>query len=280
MKVITRINMEGLPVMKSFTKILQHPLLKLFIAPLAFILYGAVMGAQKIGQYQWINLILLYCIVTCLEIISHFFYVRYDQQKEQQAPLFILFACEILLITLLVIFIIRQHWIISLLTVLAVAYKHLVYFPNKFSNSPYHAILNLFFYTFIWNIIAYFTQASGVYPEFIYTLIPLVLGYGAVELEQLKLKHSILRQGRKTLSLPYPYAEGGLVLLGLAVGVSFSLPSHTYYIMEMITALVAALAFVPIMVTSTGFQQSQNKINYTSSFYFIYVLTYLLSSLF
>ena len=266
--------------MKSFIKILQNPFVKLFLAPMALMLFGSVLGARQVGQFHIKTFLLLYMIVAILEVINHFLRIRLDQKMSEEAPNFILIACEVILLILYVIFALSQHWIINVLVLLAIAYNHLIYFPSKFTTSIYHLVLNVFFNGFIWQVIAYFSQSSALHADFLLKVIPITMAFLALELESNQLK---IRQmpDRRNPQFPFnKYISAGLALLAIGLASYDSLPSHSFFLVQIVFVMLSLLVFAPLLVESTQQHQVQNKLNYLASIFLIFNIGYTLSYIF
>lgn len=266
--------------MKSFIKVLQNPFMKLFLAPLALVLFGSVLGANQVGRFQFKSFFLLYLLVAVLEVINHFLRIRLDQKKTEQAPNFILIASEIILFLLYVLFSLSQHWIINILVLLAIAYNHLIYFPYKFTTTIYHLILSVFFNGFIWQVIAYFSQSSALHEDFLIKLIPISIALLALELEANQLKLKQMPEQSKKSNSNFKYLSILLSLSAIALASYDSLPSKSFFLVQILFVIFSIFAFAPLVVESKQQHQVQNKLNYLASIFLIFNIGYTLSYLF
>lgn len=266
--------------MKTTIKLLQHSALKIFIAPLSLIFFGLIYGIMLNQQIHWLSLIQIYLLVFISEIISHFFYIKYDAHNHQQSPMIILYVCEILLIALFIWVLMSQHWIVSILILLAFLSKHIIYYPYKFSLSPFHLILKVFFNTIVWNSLAVFTQAYGIENKFFLALIPIFIYYLLVTLQEFKLKCEFTDIQSFTLEVPMKYISILLALIAIIMAIYHSMPSKSYYFVQVLLLLITGAISIPIIIPPNNHHQIQNKINYLSSAHFLFVLIYTLSYLF
>ena len=263
--------------MKTITKLLQHSLLKILIAPLSLIIFGIISGSIVNQQVQWLSFIQLYLLVLINELVDHFLYIHFDVKNKQQAPMFIMYACEGIFIAIFIWILMTQHLIIALLILLAHLGKILVYFPYSFSLSPYHFILKVFFNTIIWNCIAYFTQTYGIDVPFYISLIPIIVCYFVTLAQEFLLKRYFIRKPSLTSKIPKQAITIILIIIALIAAIYLSLPSQTFYLIQMLMIIILIFISVPIMIETHNHHQVQNKINYLSIAHLIFTLMYSLS---
>lgn len=266
--------------MKQFIKFLQHPLLKILVSPLAFIGFGSITGLTMTTQTQWLNIVLLYLIVAMAHLIDHFFFLKYSLKRDDATPLVLLYLCEAVMVISAVVFFMQQHLIISLLLAMYLVFIHLQWFPYKMTGTFYHYLLNVFFHSFILNVIAFYTQTNGITPEILMALIPVVLFVAGNQLETTRLKQLLTKiksafwlKGSTVLSVIFSF-----IALGLAF--YFSLPSSSFYTVQIIFLLVTTVTILPTLVVTKKAKQAQNKINYYSSISLIFSVLYGLSYIF
>lgn len=266
--------------MKQFIKLLQHPLLKILLSPLAFIGFGLITGLTMTSQPQWLNIVLLYLIVAMAHLIDHFFFLKYSRKRDDATPMVLLYLCEVVMVISAVIFFMQQHMIISLLLTMYLIFIHLQWFPYKMTGTFYHYLLNVFFHSFILNVIAFYTQTNGITPEILIALIPVVLFVAGNQLETTRLKQLLGKakiafwlKGSTILSVIFSF-----IALGLAV--YFCLPSSTFYMVQSIFFLITTVSILPTLVVTKQAKQAQNKINYYSSISLIFSILYGLSYVF
>ena len=267
-------------LMKSIIKTLQNPYIKLFVAPFAFILFGSLLGARQINHFNFKSFFLIYFIVAILEVINHFLRLKLDQKRDKESPQIIFLASEFILIVLYIIFALDHHWIINLLILLAIAFTHVLYYPFKFTGSIYHSILNVFFYGFIWQVIAYFSQNGALHSDFLVTIIPITFMLASLETEGFTLRLNQIPGRKIKTSRTQQMIMIALALLAIGLGFYFSLPTKSFYLLQILFVIISILVFLPNIVTSTEQQQIQNKLNYLSSVFLIFNIFYSLSYLF
>lgn len=266
--------------MKQFIKLLQHPLLKILVSPLAFIGFGLITGLTMTSQTQWLNIVLLYLIVAMAHLIDHFFFLKYSRKREDATPMVLLYLCEAVMVVSAVIFFMQQHMIISLLMTMYLIFIHLQWFPYKMIGTFYHYLLNVFFHSFILNVIAFYTQTNGITPEILIALVPVVLFIAGNQLETTRLKQLL---GKAKIAF---WLKGSTILsvilslLALVLAFYLSIPSSTYYVVQIIFLLITIVTLLPTLVVTKQIKQAQNKINYYSSISLIFNILYGLSYIF
>lgn len=272
--------MKGINNMTQFVKILQHPLLKILVSPLAFIGFGLITGLSMTSQIQWLNISLLYLIVAMAHLIDHFFFLKYSRQKADATPMILLYICEAIMIASVLVFFMQQHLIISVLLAMYLVFIHLQWFPYNMTGTFYHYLLNVFFHSFILNVIAFYTQTNGITPAILIALIPVVLFVAGNQLEITRLKQ-LLAEVNSSFWLKASTILS-VVLSFIAVGLAFyfSLPSGSFYLVQILFLLVTVVSILPTLVVTKHAKQAQNKINYYSSISLIFSLLYGLSYIF
>ena len=150
--------------MKHFAHFLRHPLIRIFLAPLGFGIYGLIVGMYHTTEINWLALGYLYLILVSSQLIDHYFFVRFNTRKANASSPVILYAMEILLWAATVGFMWQHHWGANLLLLLFIAYTHIQHYPYNLTNSLYQLILNVFFQAFIVNNLAYFSQTGTSRP--------------------------------------------------------------------------------------------------------------------
>lgn len=263
--------------MKKFIKLLQHSQLKIFIAPLAFILFGLILGIKSNQGMQWISFIQMYLLVFITEFVSHYFYIKYDQKNQKQTPVVILYGCQILMIALFIWLLMTQHWIVSTLVLLYMLSKHLVYYPYKFSLTAYHFALNGFFQAIVLNALAYFTQAYGIESKFYQLLIPIILYQMLILIQEFDLKSLSIRKKSLPQWLNTKIVTIILFTFSNLLGLYFSLSSQTFFLIEILYLGITIFISLAIIVQPKKSYQIQNKLNYLGMAYFIYTFMYALA---
>ena len=266
--------------MKKLISYLQNPYIKIFITPLALILFGALLGVNHAQETQWLSLILLYLLALSSQLVKHCLHLAHDQNHPIGQQKSILWTCEIILGLSSILLMIRQHWIISILILLYIVYIHISYYPYNISNSIYILILAVFYEAFILNIIAYYSQVSAINTEFLFHLIPVAIVYTGVYIQTFKLKDDL------SIYEPSPIWPRlrmlGIILSFLALGFGFyyALPSNSYYILQILFVLVTGLTMIPMLVPTRSQKETQRKINYFSTILLIFTLFYSLATLY
>lgn len=264
--------------MKHFIRLLQSPYIKMFVAPLAPILFGLGMGLHQSQNIQWPSMLWLVLISISAHLIIHYFHIRYDQGK--QVSVSILYICEAVLVLAFIMLALSSHWTIILLLLLYLIYIHILYFPYNIADSIYGFILTVFYDGLILNIIAYYSQVSGLNQDFIKSLLPLLIFYLGSQYLVLELK-SILAKRKFKLNIPQgKWLALAVMAAGIIYGFYQSLPSQFYYLVQAIYLVINGFIILTLALPVRQSHQIQNKINYLSASELIFVFTYLLASLY
>ncbi len=259
--------------MKQFTNFLQHPLLNMFVSPLATILYGTLVGALINPGINWLGLLLLALIVISSYLILHYFNLQKNRNTTMNQG--ILYACEAILIISVIAMAFSNHWLITILLVLYVIYIHIIYFPYNISGTWYHLILSVAYNAIFLNVVAHFVQSNQFDIAQLTLYIPLVLFFLGMQFEVFQLQ-SRLNQ-RKNQIFYHPWLGMGMMILGILTGFYFAVPSTTYYIVQILFVIVSGISLLPLIVSTQKSHQRQNKINYLSAVYLVFAILYALS---
>lgn len=266
--------------MKLITRFLQNPYVKIFVSPLASILFGLILGVSHTESVRWLSMLLLFLIVVFGQLIDHFLYLRIDKQTAEVAPNVLLYVLEGILLISSIIFMFNSHWIISVLLVFYIVFIHVQYMPFKMTGTIYHYLLSVFFNGFLMNVIAYNSQTFAVTQTFLINTIPIVLMFIVLNLEVFNLKSIIINNKQTTVFQRFPVISIVVCALALLSGFYFSLPSSSYYIVQTLFILLSAVTMLPLLVKTQREKQAQNKMNYIHAVTLIFTLLYSLSQLY
>lgn len=267
--------------MAQFIKKLQNPYIKILLAPLAFIVFGIVVGMIETATRHWLNFLLLYIVVLSSELINHFFDLW--KNRSQPAARFILIFLEVILIVATVILLKDLYWPIRVMLVTYLLYLHFQYFPYNMSKSIYGISLNTFFQGFTLNVVAYTTQTQHLTSTFIWGLFPLVLISLALNFEDLFLYDLFIfkRHQLPTFLTRYHSTIAFIIIvLGVFLGFYFSLPSQSFYLVQFLFVSLSLLLASPLLIRTLTTRSIQNKLNFFGSIHLIFALLYSLSYLF
>lgn len=260
--------------MKHFAHFLRHPLIRIFLAPLGFGIYGLIVGMYHTTEINWLALGYLYLILVSSQLIDHYFFVRFNTRKANASSPVILYAMEILLWAATVGFMWQHHWGANLLLLLYIAYTHIQHYPYNLTNSLYQLILNIFFQAFIVNNLAYFSQTGTITTGFLISLLPLAALQLAFQAEgnslvsQLTGHPSVMPHGLKTSLVLI------LSLVAVVAGTYLSFPSKSYFMLQLLFIAGSVLTLAPLLVQTRQHNQSQNKLNYLSTSYLLISILY------
>lgn len=266
--------------MKFIIKFFQNPFVKIFISPLASILFGLVIGASQTEQIQWLSILWLYLIVISAQLVDHFLYLQRDKRAVESAPNFLLYFFDGIFIVSSILLMLKSHWIINLLLVFYFVYIHIQYIPFKMTGTIYHFILSVFFNSFILNVIAYNSQTFAVTNTFLINTIPIVLMFIALNIEVFNLKSLIISKKPISLVKRLAYISLIIAVIALVIGFYLSIPSSSYYITQIIFVLFCGMTMLPLLVNTQREQQAQNKMNYMHAITVMFTLFYSLSQVF
>lgn len=267
--------------MKKVTGYLQNPYLKIFAAPFAPIAFGIIAGIYTSNNPNIMQAVLLYLILFLAHIINHFQHQKFIVKNTKATPNSLLYGSIILMVVLSILFMISQHWIINLLMVLYVLFILLQYIPFQMAGTIYHYLLNVFFNGFLLNTIAYFSQTNGITPEILQAFIPIVLFYAGSELIQYYLNgHLNIYQSFQFIKKHVHLISFIAMAAGIAAGVYMSLPSRSFFIIQIIYTFMTLFLSIPTLVKVKHTYKVQNKINYNSALALLFCLLYSLSFLF
>ncbi len=259
--------------MKQFTNFLQHPLLKMFVSPLAIILYGTIIGSLINPGFNWLGFLLLALVAISSHLISHYFNLQNNRNTTMNQG--ILYACEAILIISVIAIAFTNHWLITTMLILYVIYIHIIYKPYNISGTWYHLILSVAYNAIFLNIAAHFIQSNQFEQAQLTQYIPIVLFFLGVQFEVFQLQSLLNR--RKNQIFYHRWLGLGLMCLGVISGVYFAIPSSSYYIVQILFVIITGASLLPLVVSTQKSHQRQNKINYLSAIYLVFVLLYGLS---
>lgn len=263
--------------MKLLSKSLQNPFIKILLSPLATILFGLIIGINESGSVQWLSLILLIIIAIFSQLLNHLFFLRYDKITPEAAPQFLMVFFEVVLLISSIVFMFNSHWIINLLLIFYLVFIHIQYFPFKMTASLYHILLYIFFNAYVLNIIAYNSQTFTVTTDVLLALIPILLQFLALILQELELRQ-YLSPYIERFNLPsHQVIVLSLSVLALVSALFFSFPSNSYFMVQILFFLISGFFILPLLVETRDNLKAQNKINYTHAITLIFTLLYSLS---
>ncbi|XJS11458.1 hypothetical protein ACF3NG_04415 [Aerococcaceae bacterium WGS1372] len=266
--------------MKYIINFFQNPLVKIFISPLASILFGLLIGISQTEQIQWLMILWLYLIIISAQLVDHFLYLKKDKKADDSTPNFLLYIFDGMLIISSVLLMLNSHWIINLLLFFYIVYIHIQYFPFKMTGTLYHFILSVFFNSFILNVIAYNSQTHALTNNFIINTIPIVLMFIALNIEVFNLKSQIINSKQIAFVKRMPYVSLSIGVIALTTGFYLSIPSNSYYITQIIFVIFCGMTMLPLLVNTQREHQAQNKMNYMHAVTVIFAIFYSLSQLY
>ena len=267
--------------MKQFISYLQHPIVKIFISPLASIIFGLILGFQVTKTPNFLIAAALYGLVIFTQLIEHFQYHRYIAANQKQTPMSIYYVCLAICIILALVFILTQHWAISILIILYLLFIFLQYYPFYLVGTFNYIFLSTFFNGFILNIVAYYSQSHQLSNKFLLDLIPIVIYCMASNLITNDLKSTlptlpkfqILNQNIKKIAF-------AMMLIALLLGIYFSLPTHSYLLGQIFMLTFVPLVSIPNLISVKTMDKIQNKINFNASMMLCFNLLYLIAYIF
>lgn len=266
--------------MKHYLSLLQAPYAKIFFAPLGTILFGLITGSvmgQKINLYP---MFLLYLIVFLGAVIQHYHGLTYFRPGESLKHANLMTIVKIILIVITILFMLTQHWIINVLIGFYMLYHLLQLDPLNMVGSPYYLVLNIFFHSFLLNAVAFYSQAEAINLAVLASFTPLVLTSTGIEvLIGQMLNFSFYKNSTLVTRNQLHHLVLGVLLLGLALAVYLSLPSQSFFIVQLLFIIMGIFFTIPVLVPVREEDKRQNKINYLSSLSTIYALLYGLSFL-
>ncbi|MBZ6526159.1 hypothetical protein HYQ40_00120 [Aerococcaceae bacterium DSM 111021] len=266
--------------MKFITRFLKNPFVKIFFSPLASILFGLIIGASQAESTRWIPMLLLYIIVVFAQLVDHFLYLQVDKETPEVAPNILLYVFDGILLISAIIFMLSSHWIINALLIFYIIFIHVQYMPFKMTGTIYHFILSVFFNGFILNVIAFNSQTFAVTQPFLINTIPIVLIFIGLTLEVFNLKNLIINYQPITVFKRFPQSSLVFGAIALMSGFYFSLPSSTFFIVQILFVVLSAVTMLPLLVNTQQEKQAQNKMNYMHAVTVIFTLLYSLSHLY
>lgn len=266
--------------MKLIITFFQNPIVKIFISPLASILFGLIIGVSQTEQIQWTMILWLYLIVISAQLVDHFLYIKNDKKAKESTPNSLLYIFDGIFIISSIFLMLNSHWIINLLLFFYMIYIHIQYFPFKMTGTIYHFILSVFFNSFILNVIAYNSQTYALTNNFIINTIPIVLMFMALNIEVFNLKSIIIHYQPIAIVRRIPYISLVIGIFALVGGFYLSIPSSSYYLTQIIFVLFCGLTMLPLLVNTQNEHHTQNKMNYMHAVTVMFTLFYSLSQLY
>ncbi|MBR7926646.1 hypothetical protein KBI51_00365 [Aerococcaceae bacterium zg-ZUI334] len=264
--------------MTTILKILQNPLLKIFLSPISVILIGLTVGLTNTTNPQWLSILYLVVIAISSQLIDHFFHQKYIKQHDNAAPDIILFISEFLLIGANILFALSNHWILNVLLVLYILFIHIQYKPFIMVNSFYQFILSIFFNGFVLNCIAYYSQTATLTTQYLILLIPFLLLVLGITIDSMHLKYGFI--SRRPQSSLYHWTAIALSFVSLPIAFYLALPSKSYFLVQLLFIVISGLVMIPLVVNVNNEKRRQNKLNYLNAVLFIFSIFYCLAILF
>lgn len=269
--------------MNHYTFFLKHPVTRFFLTPFGYGLFGCLVGVSVAGKFNWYATLLLYIILVSSQFVDRYFHVTFNPQPYQPTPISKtpLYLAEGCLWLATILFILSHHWGANLLILIYLAAIHLQYFPHNMQYTSYQAVLNSFFYAFILNNIAYFSQTGTIDNRFLLNLIPLILLQFGFQVERLHLYTRLYSITHFSLSSQMlQHLSQGLIAVSLLGMLYFSWPSHSFFVAELLAFAFITLTLLPLMVHAKTSQHIHNKVAYLTTAFFMISLAYAVSVIF
>lgn len=268
--------------MKQFVNILQHPLLKMFVAPLAYILIGLILGYNQAGYFAWLDSIYLLVMVISGDLVCHYYNITYNRRIDNAKSQAIIIALEIILFISAILLLWGHHWILIVLVLLYLIYIHVAYFPYNISYSWYDWFLSVFFKAFILNVISCYIQVKAITSTYLIQLIPFILFTAGGLIITSYINRKMSRHLLAVDKYPKPLNITSLILMvtGISYGLFLSRPSSSFWLVQILFGVISLLLIIPLIVPTHSDHQQQNKINYIHTITLIFSLLYGLSILF
>lgn len=262
--------------MKVYKQILQSPLVKIFLSPIASVLLGLSLGVHRAEKVHWINILMLILLAIAGQLVQHALHLKIERENEEGSPL-ILYICEAVLFLSAITLTLQNSWIMGLLLALYIVYVHASYIPYNFSQTFYGLILGVFYEAFILNVIAYYSQMKMVDTATFIQIAPFSLAYMASLFEIIVLKSRLSHKESPLRKYHNKWLAPALYAASLIWGYYQALPSQSYFIVQILFIVVVAFAVVPTIITTSNDHQVQNKINYLSAINLIFAAFYSLA---
>lgn len=266
--------------MRTIIKRFQHPTLQIFLTPLATIFFGIVVSARDATIIHWGNVGLLYVIAFAAHILNHFLTIKYNRMNREAANAGFWIIIEAILLGASIFFMLRHGWALNILLVLYLLSTHLLYFPHNISLTGYRIFLSSFFQGFILNVIAYSSISTMIPKSILKAFIPLVIIQLIVHYQITHLE----KRSQDPNIAPLIGVRRLMVLIGLLLsigtGVYFSIPTHSFYLLQILFVILSVFVLVPVLIPTDNSRQIQNKINYLNAITAIYSILYTISYLY
>ncbi|MBG9981260.1 hypothetical protein HZY91_09190 [Facklamia sp. DSM 111018] len=260
---------------------LQHPITKILAGPFALIAFGLITGFGTSTNRDFLSALFLFIALICSNIIDHFQYQKYIKKNTKATPAIIYYISFTIMIVMTLLFMLGQHWIINLLLSLYILFITMQYYPFHLVGTVYHYLLSTFFHSFVLNAIAYFSQANGITPTILTALIPIIFYMAGIELLTTYLRGTVRNNPLfNNLSIQSNKIALGLMIIGIGSGIYFSLPSHSFFIVQILFLVISLISSLPSLIPVETENKVQNKLNYNSTMAFLFTLLYALSFLF
>lgn len=180
---------------------MSHPVIKLFVMPLTFLLVGITAGS-RINGINFFGSILLYLFMVCMQLIEQYLFTNITKKGYiNWEPLYVFYM--ILAVMVLGLFFTTNVMFLVLLIAYVIG-VHLMYALFQLKGTIYHIILQVFLKGFVMTIMASFVQVNVITPTLLLASIPVVLGtlFYYAQLEKLDvIKYGELSLSQKTLTI-------------------------------------------------------------------------------
>ena len=267
--------------MKSYIQVTQHPLMQLIAGPISWTLFAWLTVSIKHQNINWLNLVLLLVFTILANLLDHYQYYHFIRKDHKANSPLIYYGILTGLILTAIMFMINQHIIIISMVIVYLLVNILQYQPISLIRTAYYGILKVFFTGFLLNVIAYYSQANQINQSNLLSFIPIVVFFAGIEINQEALKGIYpplinLSKRFKAFNL-ITYL---IIALAIGLGVYLSLPSKSFYLVQILFALASLFLASPLLVRVEQTKKVQNKLNYHNFLSLVVILLYSLAYLY
>lgn len=259
--------------MKKFIKALQHPVARIGLGPLGAVIFGITVGISQ-GKADWLSLLLLCVMCIGGQIVDHWFFLRYNEERHEVTQVEVLYLGEGLLLGSALIFMFQHHWAVNMILLTYLVFLHVQYFPYNLTYTVNHFILVVFFQSLVLNCVAYFSQAKGMTWQFLVALLPLTVLQVVIQAITFKLHARNMNFDVPSWLNWQPLVTQVMTGVALVLALILSLPSRSFFLVQLIFLAISGLGLVPLFLNVNSFNGRKQQINYLAVIYFIVTMLY------
>lgn len=246
---------------------MSHPVIKLFVMPLTFLLVGMSVGS-RINGLNILGSILLYLFMVCVQLIEQYLFSNITKKGYiNWEPLYVFYM--ILSVIVLGLFLTTNVMFLVLILAYVIG-VHLMYALFQLKGTIYHIILQVFLKGFVMTIMASFVQVNVITPTLLLASIPVSAGvlFYYAQIEKLDvIKYGEIALSQKMLTMLSVIGFVGAYVTPFVLG-KISVANFLFVIIWGISGLL----LVRFATQKKRYIKSGRSKNYLSALYTLFIV--------